>query len=130
MSAYRTARLDEIVAEQWPYWAPVRHHFGISTFGVNAWRGGAGDRVITPHAHEEDDEPELYVVIAGAATFTVAGEEVEAPAVTFVWVDDPKAERVAFATADDTVVLSIGGGARGRAYEPSGWDTKYLEADT
>lgn len=130
MSAFRTARLDEIVAEQWPYWAPVRHHFGIGTFGVNAWRGGAGDRVITPHSHEEDDEPELYVVISGAATFTVAGEDLEAPAVTFVWVDDPKAERVAFATADDTVVLSIGAGAQGRAYQPSGWDTKYLEADT
>ena len=127
MSAYRTAKLDEIAAEQWPYWAPVRHHFGIETFGVNAWRGKNGDRVITPHDHEEDGEPELYVVISGAAKFTIAGEDVEAAAVEFVWVDDPKAERVAYATADDTVVLSIGAGAHGSAYAPSGWDTKYLE---
>jgi len=128
MSAYRTAKLDEITAEQWPYWAPVRHHFGIETFGVNAWRGKNGDRVITPHSHEEDGAPELYVVISGAAKFTIGGEDVEASAVEFVWVDDAKAERVAHATADDTVVLSIGAGGHGasEAYTPSGWDTKYL----
>jgi hypothetical protein len=127
MSAYRTAKLDEINAEQWPYWAPVRHHFGIETFGVNAWRGKSGDRVITPHDHEDDGAPELYVVISGAAKFTIAGDDHEASAVEFVWVDDPKAKRVAYATADDTVVLSIGAAAHGEKYEPSGWDTKYLE---
>lgn len=127
MTAFRTASLDEIVAEQWPYWAPVRHHFGIETFGVNAWRGGAGDRVISPHDHAENGEPELYVVIGGAATFTVGGEEVEAPAVTFVWVEDAAAERVAFASVDDTVVLSIGAGAPGSGWSPAGWDTHYLE---
>lgn len=126
MSAYRTAKLDEIVAEQWPYWAPVRHHFGIETFGVNAWRGDDGDRVITPHDHAEDGSPELYVVISGAATFTIAGDDVEAPAVTFVWVDDAAAERVAFANADGTIVLSIGAAKPGEAYAPQGWDTNYL----
>jgi len=130
MTAYRTARLDEIAAEQWPYWAPVRHHFGIETFGVNAWRGGNGDRVISPHDHTENGEPELYVVIAGAATFAIAGDELEAPAVTFVWVEDPAAERVAIATADDTVVLSIGAGAPGTGWTPAGWDTSYLEGES
>jgi uncharacterized cupin superfamily protein len=129
MTAYRSARLDEIAAEQWPYWAPVRHHFGIETFGVNAWRGASGDRVISPHDHSENDEPELYVVIGGAATFTIGGEEVEAPAVTFVWVE-PAAERVAFATADDTVILSIGAGAPGTGWTPAGWDTNYLEGES
>ena len=129
MAGYRTARLDDIAAEQWPYWAPVRHHFGIETFGVNAWRGKEGDRVITPHDHSEDATPELYVVISGAATFTIGGEEHEASAVEFVWVEDANAERVAYATADDTVVLSIGAGSHGAdtAYTPSGWDTHYLE---
>ena len=128
MSGYRTARLDEIAAEKWPYWAPVRHHFGIDTFGVNAWRGNAGDRVITPHDHAENGEPELYVVIRGAATFEIGGEPTDATAVTFIWVDDPAVERVAHATADDTVVLSIGAGRHGEAYAPAGWDTEYLEA--
>ena len=43
MSAYEAAHLYEIVAEKWPYWAPIRHHFDIRAFGANAWRGGAGD---------------------------------------------------------------------------------------
>jgi hypothetical protein len=127
MAGYRTAKLDDIVAEQWPYWAPVRHHFDIRTFGVNAWRGGAGERVISPHDHADNGEPELYVVISGAATFSIGGEEVDAPAVTFVYVDDPRAERSAHATAEGTVVLSVGAGGPGSGYEPSGWDTGYLE---
>jgi uncharacterized cupin superfamily protein len=126
MTAFRTAKLDEIVADKWPYWAPVRHHFGITSFGVNAWRGNDGDRVITPHNHEEDGEPELYVVISGSARFEIGGDEVVADAVTCVYVDDPAADRVAHATTDGTVVLSLGAGKPGEAYEPSGWDTSYL----
>ena len=129
MSTFRTAKLDDIAAEKWPYWAPIRHHFGITSFGVNAWRGNSGDRVITPHNHEEEGEPELYVVISGAATFEIGGEQVDAPAVTCVYVDDAAADRVAHATADGTVVLSIGAGRPGAAYEPAGWDTNYLEGD-
>jgi hypothetical protein len=45
-----------------------------------------------------------------------------------VYVDDPAAERVAHATADGTVVLSIGAGKPGETYAPAGWDTNYLES--
>jgi uncharacterized cupin superfamily protein len=128
MSAYRAAQLDEIAAEQWPYWAPIRHHFGIETFGINAWRGADGDEVIKRHDEKESGAPELYVVLSGSATFEVNGEEVAGPAGTCVWVDDPAAERVAFAKTDGTVVLSIAAGAKGEAFTPSGWDTSYLEA--
>jgi hypothetical protein len=127
MSAFRTAPLDAIAAEQWPYWAPIRHHFGIETFGVNAWRGADGDEVIKRHEEVESGAPELYVVLSGSASFTVGGEDVDAPAGTCVWVEDPAAERVAFAKEDGTVVLSIAAGAPGTAFVPSGWDTQYLE---
>ena len=56
------------------------------------------------------------------------GDELDAPAVTFVWVE-PSAERAAFARADDTVVLSIGAGAPGTGWSPAGWDTNYLEGE-
>jgi hypothetical protein len=127
MSAYRAAKLDEIVAEQWPYWAPIRHHFGIETFGINAWRGADGDEVIKRHDEKESGAPELYVVMSGRATFEVDGESIDAPSGACIWVDDPAAERVAFAKADGTVVLSIAAGAKGQAFAPSGWDTSYLE---
>ena len=65
MSSYRTAQLDDVAAEQWPYWAPIRHHLDIRTFGINAWRGQAGDEVIKRHDESESGQPELYLVLSG-----------------------------------------------------------------
>jgi hypothetical protein len=84
--------------------------------------------VIKRHTEEESGQEELYIVLNGRATFTVAGEEVDAPAVTLVHISDPKAERVAFAQEEGTLVLSLGA-TPGQAYEPSGWDTNYLEGE-
>jgi hypothetical protein len=123
VSAYEAAHLDEIVAEKWPYWAPIRHHFDIRAFGANAWRGGAGDEVIKRHAEGEGGHEELYLVLSGRATFTVAGDDVDAPAGTCIFIRDPTAERVAFGTEADTVVLTLGGWA-GKAFEPSDWETE------
>jgi len=126
VSGYKAAHLDEIAAEQWPYWAPIRHHFDVRSFGINAWRGSDGDEVIKRHTEEENSQEELYIVLSGRATFTVGGEEIDAPALTVIHVSDPSKERVAFANEEGTVVLSLGATA-GAAYEPSGWDTNYLE---
>ena len=49
---------------------------------------------------------ELYVVVSGGCTFTVDGEEFEAPQGTAVFVGDPAAKRTARATEDGTVVLA------------------------
>ena len=126
MASWQCTHIDEIAAEQWPYWAPIRHHFDVRAFGVNAWRGTDGDEVIKRHTEEESGQEELYIVLSGSATFTVGGDDIEAPAGTLVYIRDPKAERVGIAKQDGTVVLSLGATA-GTAYEPSGWDTNYLE---
>src|SRR6478752_4684284 len=48
---------------------PVRHHFGITAFGVNAWTAKvAGDRVINEHEEDPGSE-ELYIVTRGRAVF-------------------------------------------------------------
>jgi hypothetical protein len=122
MPAWQCTNIDEIAAEQWPYWAPIRHHFGIGTFGINAWRGSAGDEVIKRHDESESGKAELYFVLSGDADFTVGDDEVRAPVGTLVWIEDPSSERVAVAREENTVVLSISGGS------PSGWDTSYLES--
>ncbi len=127
MSSWSAASLDEIAAEQWPYWAPIRHHFGITTFGINAWRGAEGDEVIKRHDESESRSPELYLVLSGRATFTIGGDDVDAPTGTLVYIRDPAVERVAFAKEDGTVVLSLGAGAEGSFAHP-GWDTSYLES--
>jgi hypothetical protein len=121
MSAYSAAPLDEIVAEKWPYWAPIRHHFDIRSFGINAWRGGSGDDVIKTHQEGDGGHEELYMVLSGHATFTVAGDEIDAPTGMCVYIPDPTAERGAVATAPDTVVLSLGGWPD-KAFVASEWE--------
>src|SRR5262245_5016779 len=120
MNAYSTAQLDEI--DEIPYRGcrlrPVRHHFGITALGVNAWAGReAGDRMIPEH---DDDQQELYLVVRGHAVFEVDGERLDAPVGTLVF-PRPGAVRTAFAEEADTSILALGG-RPGQAYEPSDWE--------
>jgi tetratricopeptide (TPR) repeat protein len=122
MSGYAVAHLDEIDEQddgRCPY-RPVRHHFGITAFGVNAWTGhDAGDRIINEHDEVEENE-ELYVVQQGRATFELDGERVDAPAGTLVFAR-PGVKRTAFAEEPETTILALGG-TSGQAYEPHGWE--------
>ena len=129
MAAYEKAHIDDIASNQWPHWIPVRHHFGIETFGINIWRVQDDGTVIPEHDESASGAPELYYVVEGQATFTVAGEEVDAPAGTCVWVKDPSAKRAGRASGQGTLVLSVGAAAPGQAYAPAGWDSHYLEGD-
>jgi tetratricopeptide (TPR) repeat protein len=122
MSGHTVARLDEIedISDGRVPWRPIRHHFGITSFGANAWTGAAaGDRIINEH-DEDDDHEELYFVHGGRATFELDGERVDAPAGTFVFAR-PGVKRTAFAEEAGTRVIVLGG-APGRAHEPSGWE--------
>jgi len=122
VSAWNTVQLSEIPIQEdgrCP-WRPIRHHLGIRAFGVNAWTAGeAGDRVINEHA-EEDGEEELYLVLSGHAVFTIAGEDVDAPAGMLVFVE-PGTVRTAFARQAGTTILAIGG-TPGEPYLVSGWE--------
>jgi mannose-6-phosphate isomerase-like protein (cupin superfamily) len=94
------------------FWRPVRRPFGITAFGVNAYSAdGAGDSLIEPHDEASPGSgrhEELYLVAAGAATFTVGEDRVDAPAGTLVFVP-PGVHREAVAAAADTTVFVIGG---------------------
>jgi mannose-6-phosphate isomerase-like protein (cupin superfamily) len=99
---------------------PVRHHFGISAFGTNAWHGqNVGDRLIPSHT-EDPGSQELYVVLEGHARFEIDGESVDAPAGTLVYCA-PEADRTAFAEEAGTVVLAVGSTV-GEAYHGGGWE--------
>ena len=99
MDRYAVAHVDEI-GELDDGRAPmraVRHHFGITSFGVNAWIAHeAGARIINEHDEAEpDSNEELYLVLCGRASFEVDGEQFDAPAGTFVFVR-PGVKRTAF----------------------------------
>ena len=99
---------------------PVRYHFGITSFGINAWTAAVvGDRILNAH-DEAGDAEELYLVHCGRATFELDGQRVDAPAGTFVFAA-PGVMRTAFAAEPDTTVFAIGGRV-GEAWQPDGWE--------
>jgi tetratricopeptide (TPR) repeat protein len=123
MNAYAVAHLDEIdeITDGRCPWRPVRHHFGVASFGVNAFMGReAGDRIINEHdeSQEQDLQEELYLVQRGRATFELDGERVDAPVGTLVFAR-PSVKRTAFAEEPGTTIVALGGTA-GKAYEAHG----------
>jgi hypothetical protein len=122
VSNYAVTRFDEIeeIDDGREPMRPVRHHFGIQSFGINSWTGReAGDRILNEH-DEADGQEELYFVHSGRARFELDGETADAPAGTFVFVE-PAVKRTAFAEEPGTTILAMGG-TPGKAYELEGWE--------
>jgi mannose-6-phosphate isomerase-like protein (cupin superfamily) len=102
-------------------WKPVRKTLGVTAFGINAYTAAnAGDEVVEDHTESQLGHEEIYAVVNGHATFTVDGEEVDAPAGTLVYLDDPAQRRSAVAKEPNTTVLAIGG--RPGQHEISAWE--------
>jgi tetratricopeptide (TPR) repeat protein len=122
MSGYAKAHLDEIdeISDGGYPWRPVRHHFGITSFAVNAWTGrDVGGRVTNEHDETGGFEL-LYLVLWGRAVFELDGDRVVAPAGTFVFVR-PGVKWTAVAEEPGTTILAVGS-VPGQAYEPDGWE--------
>jgi tetratricopeptide (TPR) repeat protein len=123
LSSYAVAHIDEIdeLDDGRAPQRPVRHHFGITAFGINAWTAReTGDRLINEHDEADDGQEELYLVVHGRAVFEIDGERRDAPSGTFVFVR-PGVKRTAFAEEQGTTLVAVGG-VPGQAYEPSGWE--------
>ena len=124
---WEVAALEEIEGPRSRHgfdWHPVRRHFGIASFGANANSAHeAGAVVVDEHdeAHGDGGQEELYVVLRGRALFVIDGEEVEAPAGTFVFLRDPAVRRGAKALEPGTTVFAVGG-RPGQAFVPSSWE--------
>jgi tetratricopeptide (TPR) repeat protein len=124
VSSYEVVQINDLesfpVDEEGLTWRPIRRRFDIRAFGVNAYTADReGQRVVEEH-RETNGHEELYVVIAGRATFTLDGEEHDAPAGTLVHCP-PETLRSAFAAEPGTTVLGIGA-KPGEVFEPSGWE--------
>jgi hypothetical protein len=96
----------------------------VRAIGVSAYSASAaGDTVVEPHDEASDGRghEEIYVVMGGAARFTLDGEEIDAGAGTLVLVR-PGTHRQAVATEPGTLVLAVGGPP---TFEPAG--SEWLE---
>ena len=106
-------------------WRPVRRTLGIEAFGINAYTSAEiGGEVVEEHTEESLRHEEIYLVIAGRATFTLDGEEVDAPTGTIVHLPDPAVRRAAVSREPGTTVLAVGG-KRGEPFTPSGWEVSF-----
>ena len=89
---------------------------------MNAWVADAeGEDVIGEHTEESTGHEELYLVVSGHATFTLDGEEVDAPAGTLVYLALTETKRKAVAREAGTTILSVGAKA-GEAYDVQPWE--------
>ncbi len=134
-AGYRVTHLDDIETvrfpgEPHPDWKPLRRDLGITAFGTNAYVGAEpGDLVIDRHDELDEGAPggaeEMYVVVRGAARFTVDGTQLDVPQGGVVAIGDPALLRDAVALEADTLVLAVGA-EPGVPFTPSDWEEKFL----
>jgi tetratricopeptide (TPR) repeat protein len=115
------ARRQEQEEPQDRTYVQIRRELDIGAFGVNAVRADAGKELVserTATGYAADRHEELFVVVGGSATFTVDGQELDAPRGTAIFVGDVAAKRAAVSTEDGTTILVVGG-RRGEAWRPT-----------
>jgi hypothetical protein len=123
MATYEIARVDDIGSLQDGdhRYRPVRHHFGITSFGVTAWVGtAAGDPIIDEYDEDSQPAEELFVVVSGRAIFDLGGEQVEVAPGSLVYTE-PGTQRTAVAAEPATTILAFDG-TPGKAYDATGWE--------
>ncbi len=127
-SGYEILSLDDL--DRVPYRGsgevlrPLRRRLGFRPFGVNVWSAdAAGDKLIPPH-EEDSGHEELYVVVRGAARFTVDDKIFDAPAGTLIHVKSGTF-RTATAAEPATMIL-VAGGKEGEAFVPGGWENVHI----
>lgn len=127
---WKVAHIDQLPVEEGSSpgteWKPVRRFFDIGAFGTNLSRATSAGDVLT-HDHDETsgNHEELFLIVSGHAVYRVGGEEIDAPAGTFLWVPDPSVVRGVVAKEPGTVMFVVGA-ERGAAFRPSDWDTEPL----
>lgn len=125
MSVTHVDDLDRIEMPDGFVWRPIRRHFDIRAFGVNAYTAlKAGGPIVEAHTESQLGHEEIYFVLRGRAIFTVDGNEHELVAGQLVFVSDPSLKRGAVAVDADTVVLALGG-KPGQPHEVSAWEAMF-----
>jgi quercetin dioxygenase-like cupin family protein len=120
--------LDELDAIEMPdgfVWRPVRRHFDIRAFGVNAYTAtGEGGQIVEEHSESALGHEEIYLVLRGRVRFTVDGNDLELSAGQLVFLRDPSLRRGAVAVTDDAAVLALGG-KPGEPHQVSPWEAMF-----
>lgn len=120
---WHIADVNEIppVKPDWPAtWKSVRHHFGITAFGINAVTKDADNVLIPEHDESESGQQEIYFVHRGSVRVTLDGEEHEASEGAMIAIE-PEVSRKIESTSSPTTLIAIGG-TPGKVYEVGAWE--------
>jgi tetratricopeptide (TPR) repeat protein len=120
--------LDELQAIAMPdgfVWRPIRRHFGIKAFGVNAYTSHEGDMIVEEHTEGTLGHEEMYLVLRGRVKFTIDGNDHELGQGQLVFVRDPSLKRSGVALTGDAAVLAVGG-KPGEPHEVSAWEYTFF----
>jgi mannose-6-phosphate isomerase-like protein (cupin superfamily) len=118
------SHVDDVppVKPDWPpTWKSIRHHFGITGFGINAVTKDEGKVLIPEHTEAESGQQEVYFVHRGTAHVMLDGEPVTAAEGTVIAVE-PEVSRKFEAGSSPTTLLVMGA-TPGKPYEIGGWET-------
>ena len=125
MSVSHVDELDRIEMPDGFVWRPIRRHFDIRGFGVNAYSAlEVGGMIVEEHTENQLGHEEIYLVLRGRARFTIDGDEHELGPRQLVFVRDPSLKRGAIALDADTVVLALGG-KPGEPHTVSAWEAMF-----
>ena len=122
MADVKARRIEEIPYYQGPNAVPgIRFHpaareLGVTAWGMNVLEIEAGCEAYPEHAHLEDGQEEVYVVLRGSGTMNAGGDPVELAEGTLVRVG-PSTRRKILPGPQGITVLAIGA-TPGKAYPP------------
>ena len=114
-----TAKHRDEFDREWDRWLLVRRGLGVSSFGLNIVEVEPGGS-LTEHDELERDQEEVFVFLSGTSTMVIDGEDVPAPAGTFVRVS-PQAKRTARNEGDTVAEVLIISAPCTSGYEPLDW---------
>ncbi len=105
-----------------PGWHSVRHHMGVTAFGINAVTAQkAGDLIIKEHDESGSNQQEVFFVHSGECEFMIDGEKCIAKAGTFVAIE-PECKRSVTAIQAGSQLIVIGA-PKDKQYQVPKWDT-------
>ena len=100
-------------------WGLARKSLGVSAMGMNLVEIGPGGQ-IPEHDETGREQEEVFIIWSGDATAVVDGNDIEAPAGTFVRVS-PETRRTIRNDGDQPLRMLIVSAPVASGYEPMGW---------
>jgi mannose-6-phosphate isomerase-like protein (cupin superfamily) len=107
MNGFTLKQIDELAAIEHGAIKLAGDELGVRSFGLQVLDLPPGFTGYPEHDHAQDGQEEVYVVLAGSAEFTVAGDRVEAGAGSLVRVA-PESTRKLVPGAEGVQILAIG----------------------